>query len=292
MEYRRRKQTGYQPKHGGAYPAYIAVFFIFFGIVYLISASAAGTWVAKNWIAPIFKEKVNDVDWNSTIKTPAPAVASPDTTAMPADRQVSFTAPVYICYGLQIGVYENTEHALAQSVALQKIGAAGYILPDGNRYRVLAAGYPDEASVKSVADQLLQEGIESRTYVIKSGSRKLTVSASEDVAAAMETAVQGMTVLLEHFYNQTISLDKGETTLPSAISLIRQEVKTRQATLAISENAMENQTEVYAVGAFYKTVEEICGGLPESGGQAESTALFKHGFLEAVMAYCAYTQSA
>ena len=72
MEFRRkrRKRRYAAPEGTGAGKAIVALIVIA-AVVYLVSASAAGTWVAQNVVAPVFT-------WVDSQLKGAPAAATPD----------------------------------------------------------------------------------------------------------------------------------------------------------------------------------------------------------------------
>lgn len=290
MEYRRRRKTGYRPKHGGAYPAAIVVFFLFFGVVYALSASTAAGLVAENWVAPLFRANKKE-----TLVAATPVVADSPVIQLAASpspavstRTVQITMPKLTCYALQMGAYESEENARTQAKALRSIGAAGYLYQDGQRCRVLAAGYPEESSLRKVADQLAGEGIESRAFTIESGQRTVTVSGSEEAILAMELAGENMERLLAAFYDAVIRLDTGETDVRQAAEGLRIQAQTDKAALTMALPGEE--AEVLAVCGFFDKVAEQCTNPPDGDGQAEASAWMKHAYLSVVSAYCAYAQ--
>ena len=100
-----------------------------------------------------------------------------------------------------------------------------------------------------------------------------------------------MQLLLSHFYQRVIQLDKGETTLPSASALLCQEAESAQTLLQAAVNRTEGNGELKAMDAFFEMALETLVGLPESADKAQASAFFKHAYLELTMAYCAYAQS-
>ena len=72
----------------------------------------------------------------------------------PSSRSEDIALPALTCYTLQMGVFSSAENAQKQSDTLKSQGAGGYVLQDGDRYRVLAAGYALELSLIHILQRL------------------------------------------------------------------------------------------------------------------------------------------
>ena len=125
MEYRKRnrsrirRRSSAQPAPSGA-GRVITALLIIGAIVYIVSASAAGTWIAKNIIAPIFdmlaSNKPTTTDADISGNNEDVIVLSGDETAEPASAASDeLSLPALNCYALQMGAF--SEIANAQSEA-------------------------------------------------------------------------------------------------------------------------------------------------------------------------------
>lgn len=226
MEYRRKRRVSTHITRQGQsqiYSAYIMIFIVFFGVVYLFSASKAGTWVAENWIAPVLRSGKKAE--TSIVSKPEPS-AEPVTVVMDTISQ-ELVLPEKRAYALQIGVYADQNNALKQSEALSKIGAAGYVLTDGDRYRVLASAYEDEESAKKVSGQLLAEGIESKTHTLIRTKRTLKATGTSAQLTQAQKALNAVDPMLASLYEAFLDFDKNKASVSDglvAITAIRSTV--------------------------------------------------------------------
>ncbi len=252
MEYRRRRRGGVSRKQMAATPAYIAIFVVFFGIVYLLSASRLSTYIAENWIAPVLK---------NTVETAPPAMTAPGTSAEPVTVVMDtvtkeITLAERTTYALQMGAYSRQENAQAQSNALKAIGAAGYVLQDGERYRVLASAYKDAESADKVAAQLLAEGVESRQLPLTRSKRVFTVTGTVKQIEAIQNAVEGVDPMIGQLYDAYVAFDKEQQSVSQGIaglSEIRMDVQRHLTALSEVDSG---ETAISEVNEFYQTVDD------------------------------------
>lgn len=92
------------------------------------------------------------------------------------------------CFALQMGVYQSRANADARAGEIQGQGAGGFIMEDGGRYRVLAAAYADETSLRQVREQLTAEGMECAAYTLAVPERMLQVTAASEQTGAIQDA--------------------------------------------------------------------------------------------------------
>lgn len=238
MDYRRRRQKRrYGQQRGSGAGKLVVVLLVSAAVVYFISASAAGTWIAQNVAAPLFtgiEELLFERD---------------DGGGTDNDRQVALinggeskkeeiTLPGVRCYMLQMGVYSNLENALAQAETLQKRGAGGYIIADGERYRVIASGYDTEESLNSVREQLNAEGMENAAYEVSAPDMAFMVTADEAQLASVKAGFSGLkeaqsalSELAVRFDKEGMSLDEGRRAAEAILSPLaerQQELSSQQ----------------------------------------------------------------
>ncbi len=294
MEYRRRRRNRYTPQHSGTFPAYLLVVAIVGLSVYLFSASKAGAWVAENWIAPaLSRASMESAD------TPAkqPSNAAPTTApvteaaAQTVTRKVEIPAKTY--YALQIGVYDSAENAERQAEELRRIGAAGFVLADGERYRVLAAAYPDDASLKKVAAQLRNEGVESASYTFACGARTLTATGDAAQLDALEGAAQALETYLTALYDAVIAFDQREQKIEDGKASLTTLTK---ALSAASSDLVEVGATSDEAGALSGLLEKLAEAAQaaadaESAERTAFSAALKRLYLSAIQAYEGYVAS-
>ena len=111
------------------------------GIVYLVSASAAGTWLAEKVMAPAFEALASLGREQEDLTAPETEdLQQVSLSTAPSSRSEDISLPALTCYTLQMGVFSSAENAQKQSDTLKSQGAGGYVLQDGDRYRVLGIG--------------------------------------------------------------------------------------------------------------------------------------------------------
>lgn len=284
MEYRRRRRGGASRRHMAAAPAYIAIFAVFFGIVYLLSASRLSAWIAENWIAPALKS--NTEASSSPIPPASSASAEPVTLVLDTVTR-EIVLPEQTAYALQMGAYGQQENAQAQANALSDIGAAGYILQDGERYRVLASAYGDEESADKVAAQLLAEGVESRKLPLTRAKRVFSVTGTVSQMESVLDAVEGVDPLIDQLYDAFIAFDKEQQSVSQGIGAledIRMDAQRRLASLAELDGG---SGAIADVARFYQTVDEGLSALIANDGASivELSSGMKRLHIQALLAW-------
>lgn len=268
MEYRRkrRKRRSSSSATSGTAKA-IAVLVAVAVIVYLISASAAGTWLAEKVLAPAFtwfdglitraakpKEQVEKEN------TPKPTGSIASASSVTGEIKL----PSVECFALQMGVYSDKNNASTQAQALQLRGAGGYVMEDGGRYRVLAAAFADEASLKQVREQLTAEGLESASYVFSAPESTLRVTASkaqlDGIAAGFEALrrlQQEMCAASLAFDQQQAEISEGKSTVNTLLTQLRE---ANDAFMAIADS---DDYVLDAAKACFSTYDRVLSGLSE-----------------------------
>ena len=231
MEYRRRKRRRKAARaRGGAGSPLLSLIALALisGAVYFAATSNAGDWVAKNVMAPVVAffggggPNIEEEPGELLAEAPPsqePLDFSSGGEAAPVSAEMSL--PALECYALQMGVYSSYENAASEAESLQARGAAGYIVEeasiDGARYRVLAAGYADEASARSVRESLAAAGTDSALYTLEAPSATFRVTAGDsalpgvragfEAFAAAQTALTGAAI---RFDGESMSIAEGQ----------------------------------------------------------------------------------
>ena len=215
-------------------------------IVYLISASAAGTWIAENVMAPLIsafsKAPDGPGDSQTVVNTPpldddntSVDLSGSDTNAITVSAQVSL--PSVDCFMLQMGVYASEDNARKQAESLQAQGAGGYILEDTStgeiRYRVMASGYSSAESAKSVKERLVSEGIDCTVYELSAAAATFRVTAAQDRIpgietgfAALEKAQGALCAASIDFDKNSMSVEDGKALVHSVLSTLQNDMNT------------------------------------------------------------------
>lgn len=215
MEYIKRRKKYTQRKKSAGAGRFVVVMLFCAAAVYLISASAAGTWLAENMIAPVFsgiEETLSGkIRPNDAGKAESVSHADDGLT-----EQEEITLPALSCYMLQMGVYSEYENAVAQAQALQTRGAGGYILEDFGRHRVIASGYDTLEKLDSVRQQLNEDGIETAKYeihipemVFRVTANKKQINALSESFSALEQAQGELELFAAEFDRSGMSVEEG-----------------------------------------------------------------------------------
>jgi hypothetical protein len=209
MEYarrrnRRRRHRSGGSEGGGAGRAVIALLMVG-AIVYLISASSAGEWIAQKVIAPVIEAFSGEKEAEGTdnTNTDNTNIDNPDTEAPVNTSEVSLsteknavsaevTLPAVTSYMLQMGSFSTEENAMAQATLLKTMGGGGYVLPDDGRFRVLAAGYTTKESAEEVRDRLKNDGVDCMVYPFTTASASFRVTAADDRLDSVKSSFQAL----------------------------------------------------------------------------------------------------
>ncbi len=217
MEYRRRRRRRARraaSSVSGAGKVFVALLVVA-GVVYVVSASAAGTWIAQNVMAPVFRTVDDFVSGVKATPTPGGAAQAEETPGMlsPAGNDAPTASeqielPAMTCFALQMGVYSSAENANAQAASLQKQGAGGYVLEDGGRYRVLAAGYEQEESLRAVKEQLTAQGMDCALYQLEAPKSVLEVTASQEQVTDIQSGLRALMKLQSELASAALKFDQ------------------------------------------------------------------------------------
>ncbi len=248
MEYRRKRKPNRRKSVSGKYSAFrngtkrsgetgktLLSLLMVGGIVYFVSASAAGTWIAENVIAPVIssvsqKAGGSNAQENVIADTESLSAAVDLKNNAAADAvSAEVSLPALDCYMLQMGIYSSEENAKAQADLLKAQGAGGYILEDASsgelRYRVIAAGYDSAENAKSVKTRLVDEGVDCTVHTVSGAAASFRVTAGEDRLSgirlgfsALETAENELCAAAIRFDKEMLSVDEGITLASSILS--------------------------------------------------------------------------
>lgn len=238
MEYRKRTKPGRKrnrarsaPKResGGTGGRLILTLILLGGAVYLISASAAGTWMAKNVMAPIFDAFSKDTGKSNTV--PVFSTNTGEEGSKGSDTEEVKLSGMHV-YVLQMGVYRSEDGARETADAYKKRGAGGYIMKDGDEYRVMASAYSDKDEARIVRDRLSKDGIDTAIHEISLGSISFSVTAQSTVCdtvsrafSSLSSAVADMIDLSQEFDRDSMTVSAGRDRLNEILNDITQNKK-------------------------------------------------------------------
>ena len=191
--------------------------------VFLLSTSYLGNKLVDRYITPAFAKIMGKA---TPVPTAVPVLAqaqAPLPTEPPAVEKIMFELPETSWYLLQMGAYADPEEAHAQALAIQSMGAGGYIYEDEQGFsRVFAAAYADQESLLQVQQQVRLSGYENTAYSIHPDGIQVTLSGqgadTQRMKAAMET-IQGVPGSLTEF---ALKYDENEMTPAQAIQFMNE----------------------------------------------------------------------
>lgn len=184
--------------------------------VYIITASAAGTWLAEKVMAPAFTALSELPFFSSSLNELAKEQQTDRDNALSVSISSNRTAvetqvdlPAISCFALQMGAFSSEENANTLAQSIQERGGGGYVYNDGSIYRVLATGYSSESEAKTVKDRLISEGSDCTVYTIASPSVTFNITAEEAEAQSISRGFSALCSAQAALASACIDYDNG-----------------------------------------------------------------------------------
>ncbi|MGI5849561.1 MAG: SPOR domain-containing protein [Christensenellales bacterium] len=212
-----------QPKKKRKYANLIVVLIILGIAAYLISAGAAGGWLAENVINPVFNNSgtnAAELTGENTAAAPidtgedappqvtAQTVNLPETSGARIEREIS--AVEISLFTLQSGAFSEENNAKSAASEIQTKGGAGFIAYDGKLYRVLIAGYTDEDSANDVKISLEKDSIATSVFNLKSGGLDFKIGAEQTQVNAVKACFDSVPESVDTLQQIIYDADKGK----------------------------------------------------------------------------------
>ena len=257
--------------------------------VFLLSTSYLGDRLVDQYVTPAFARIMGKSATPEPTLQPVMALAQDALpTATPAMEKVVFELPETSWYLLQMGAYADPEEAHAQALAIQSMGAGGYIYEDEQGFsRVFAAAYRDQESLLQVQQQVRSSGYENTAYSIHPDGIQVTLSGqgadTQRLKAAMET-VQSVPGSLTDF---ALKYDEKSLTPAQAIQYMNELSVSlsaaRQCFEGLRDTAPMGQMDEYAAWIM----DSISTFLAKSDTMStiECGAAVKHFQIESILKY-------
>ncbi|MFR5855796.1 MAG: SPOR domain-containing protein [Lachnospiraceae bacterium] len=157
---------------------------------------------------------------DAVIRTVAtPRLAIPLDAAFDETRETQeITLNGSVWYALQLGAFETEEAAHQLAEQFQRRGAAGYVWQD-ERYRVLAAVYPEKEDAQAVRQQLReQHDVDSYLYEISIPALSLRMTGMKGQIEILEAAFLHADELIRQMERISETLDRQEITPAEAVT--------------------------------------------------------------------------
>lgn len=283
MEYRKRTRRRNKRRTSGAGEGaggkLLLTLLLLGGAVYLLSASAAGTWVAQNVMAPIFEAFTPKDDINAP-------VLSTESSGDPRDSAEVRLSGMKM-YLLQMGVFSKEDNALETASAYKKRGAGGYVMKDGDSYRVMASAYSTKDDAKTVRDRLKTEGVESAVHEIALDEISFSVTADTGSREAVSQAfsclsgsILKMTELSQEFDRESCTVSDGVGKLKS----IADDIKEKRD--ALSKTGASDDVIKSVLRCFDEYVNAVDAAMSYGGDNTvEFTSELKYTLIEMIDKY-------
>lgn len=182
-------------------------------IACIVVLSPIGTYLTGRLVTPLScnKAAANDTEIVSALKQQeeqkSPETAGP-VTAENAHKVITIEeTPFYI---LQMGAFVDADDASRHADEIMRMGAGGTVYQDGSVFRVFAAAYADESSLKKVQTQVRSDGFEATPYITESRTLRITLDGDQQAVKFVSDAVQMLNEIPKDLCVLCLSFDKGE----------------------------------------------------------------------------------
>jgi len=151
-----------------------------------------------------------------TVATPSPIPLDAAFDETRETQEITLNGSVW--YALQLGAFETEEAACQLAEQFQRRGAAGYVWQD-ERYRVLAAVYPEKEDAQAVRQQLReQHDVDSYLYEISVPALSLRMTGMKGQIEILEAAFLHADELIRQMERISETLDRQEITPAEAVT--------------------------------------------------------------------------
>ena len=161
-----------------------------------------------------------------TVATPSPIPLDAAFDETRETREITLNGSVW--YALQLGAFETEEAARQLAEQFQRRGAAGYLWPE-DRFRVLAAVYPEKEDAQAVRQQLRdQHDVDSYLFEISIPSVSLRMTGMRGQIDILEAAFLHAEELIRQMERISETLDRQEITPAEAaeeLNTLREQVE-------------------------------------------------------------------
>ena len=282
MEYRRVRRIPQRRRRGGATPAAALAIIVFAAGVYLFGASKLGTWLARQVVAPVISAML------PAENTVTPALISIVSPTPEPESETVLELSGLDCYAIQIGVYSDSGNASAQAERLQEMGAAGYPVQEEARTHILAAGYPDEASMQQVREQLKKQGVEDRVFEIHTDGARLSISGTDMQIKTLCAVLSAAEALPGKIYAAAISFDEGGMQADAGAELLSPLIKEAENQLLSIAALKSAKLDLLCepLDAYFSRMTDCAeANCAASASHAEFSSGLKYLYLSSVFAY-------
>ena len=253
MEHKRHSAA--KPSSRTAYTGFGTAIFVIASIVLIaciIVLSPIGNYLMEHVITPLScKPSVNDADIVSALKQQDAVKTAVPTSPAPTEKEHKVITieemPFFI---LQMGAFVNADDAAYHADEIMRMGAGGAVYRDGSVYRVFAAAYADESSLKKVQSQVRSDGFEATPYITERKSLRITLDGDQQAVKYISDAVQMLNEIPRDLCALCLSFDKGEIDNKTIDNQLKDKQSACLATAASLEQI--NTTDISSIPTLLK----------------------------------------
>lgn len=212
MEYRVRATS--RRKKGKSSAATAIVVLLSIGLIALIIVlSPIGTFLSDSLIRPVmscFGTDPEDKKIVSALQTHDESIqsATAEPTAKPVPVKNVLTIDAIPFYILQMGVYTDRSDAIKHGEEIALFGAGGTVFQDGSVYRVFAAAYGDEESVRKVQSQVNADGFEATPYITDRSGLRISLEGDPEAIRIVNDAIPLLASVPKTLTDLSLAFDK------------------------------------------------------------------------------------
>lgn len=204
-----------QPPKKRKFASLIIIAVILGVTAYFVGAGAAGGWLAKNVINPVFNSGVGNAEEPTATASALSSATDAKETATQAaaagtQTEEQITAQSITLYTLQVGAFSDENNAKETAAQIIARGGAGFVAYDGNLYRVLISGYTSENDAKSVKTDLESQGVSATVYKLESGALEFKIGAEQQQIDAVKACFDVVPQTVSDLQQIIFDADKGE----------------------------------------------------------------------------------
>ena len=256
--------------------------------VFLLSTSYVGDKLVNQYIAPTFAKIMGKASPEPTgVPVMAPVQAAA-TAEPPAAEKITFELPETSWYLLQMGAYADPEEAHAQALAIQSMGAGGYIYEDEQGFsRVFAAAYRDQESLLQVQQQVRDSGYENTAYSIHPDGIQVSLSGQGTDPQRMKTAMETIQSIPGTLTDFALNYDKNDLNPAQAIQFMN-ELSVNLSAARQCFNGFEDPAPITQMDEYASWImDSISTFLAKSDimNKIECGAAVKHFQIESILKY-------
>ncbi len=257
--------------------------------VFLLSTSYVGDKLVNQFITPTFAKIMGRTITSAPSELPVMAQAQERVPPpSPVMEKVVFELPETSWYLLQMGAYADPEEAHAQALALQSMGAGGYIYEDEQGFsRVFAAAYQDQDSLLQVQQQVRNSGYENTAYSIHPDGIQVTVSGQGTDAQRLKTAMETIQNVPRSLTEFALKYDKNDLNPAQAIQFMNE----LSVSLAAARQWFDGQRETSPMAQMDEYAAWIMDSIStflaksDTMNKVECGAAVKHFQIESILKY-------